>query len=152
MSGREEGNDDASYLNGDDDSAAGDFLLTSQQDTTLDATADNVVRDQGFFMTNASDVPFNVQQDPKKMVVAGHVIFNQAGKCTTRHKQTIEGTSRERYMVQSLCATSPGQASPLLQPGASLFPRHYYAAAEHDECSILGAEPLFLLCSKTHPY
>ena len=152
LSGNEDGNNGKSYLGSDDDSIMDDFLSTSRQDTTLDLTTNNAVQDQGFLTMNAGDDPINVLQDPKTVVVGGHVIFNQAGKCTTRSKQTIEGNSRERYMVQSLCATSPGQASPLLQPGASLFTRHYYASAEHGECSILGAEPLFLLCSKTNLY
>ena len=136
----------------DDDLFVDDLLVTSLQDITLDITNDNMVHDQGFFSTDVGDEPVNIVPDNKMIVVAGHVIFNQAGKCTTRHNQSITGTSRKRYIIQSLCASTPGQAFPLLQPEACLFPRHFYISAQHDECSILGAQPLFLLCSKTHPY
>ena len=67
-------------------------------------------------------------------------------------KYNIEGTSRQKHLVQSLCATVPGQASPLLQPEASLFPRHFYIAAKNDPCAILGARPIFLISSKKHCY
>ena len=62
------------------------------------------------------------------------------------------GTNCQRHLIQKLCATIPGQASPLIQPEATLFPHHFYAAAEHDQCSILGAQLIFLLSSKTYPY
>ena len=129
-----------------------DIIVNSPIDETLDTSIDNVVNDEGFTTTDAGDEPVNIQQNETMISVAGHVIFNQVGKCTTRHKQTINGTSRQKYIVQSLCATTPGQASPLIQPESSIFPRHFYISATNDECSILGAQPLFLLCSKTHPY
>ena len=150
--------DEESYLNineeniEDQDALDVDVIINCQLDHTLDLTPDNVINDEGFFTTHTGDEPVNVEQHKNMTTVAGHVIFNQAGKCTTRHNQTINGTSRQQYIVQSLCATTPGQASPLLQPEASLFPRHFYISAANDDCSILGAQPLFLLCAKTHPY
>ena len=150
--------DNATYVEINDevveesDSLDIDIIVNSQIDETLDITTDNVVNDEIFTTTDAGDEPVNIEQSEKMMTVAGHVIFNQAGKCTTRHNQTIKGTSRQQYIVQSLCATTSGQASPLIQPEASIFPRHFYISATNDECSILGAQPLFLLCSKTHPY
>ena len=55
-------------------------------------------------------------------------------------------------MIQILCATVPGKVSPLLQPEAALFPRHFYITAANDTCSILGARPLFLMNEKPNPY
>lgn len=131
-------------------SAAGDdFLVTTEQDTTLDLTHDNMPVNQGFFTTNSGDEPVNVGRDNSRDdMMNGHVMFNVAGSMTQRRNHTITGTSRQRHLVQSLCATSSGQASPLLQLEAALFPRHYYASAEHDSCSILGAMPLFLYTAK----
>ena len=139
-------------LENDDNSFTDDLLVNTQQDYSLDMTNDNMVNNQGLFFTNVGDNPINTVSNNKMAVVSGRVIFNQAGKCATRHKETITGTSRERDIVQSLCASTPGQAFPLLQPEACLFPRHFYISAQHDDCSILGAQPLFSLCSKTNPY
>ena len=80
------------------------------------------------------------------------MVFNQAGSCTQRKKYSINGTNRQKHMIQKLCSTIPGRALPLLQPEATLFPRHFYIAAEKDKCSILGAQPIFLVSEKTHPY
>ena len=33
-----------------------------------------------------------------------------------RQKYSIEGSSKQKHLVQSLCSTVPEQASPLLQP------------------------------------
>ena len=69
-----------------------------------------------------------------------------------RGKSNIYGTSRQLHLIQSLCATVPGTASPLLQPEASLFPRHFFIAAQHYRISILGARPLFLFNKETCSY
>ena len=110
------------------------------------------LKKQGFFTTHSGDSPANIFQDKNRLTITGHVIFNQAGTCTRRRKHNIEGTSRQKHIVQSLCATIPGQASPLLQPEASLFPRHFYISAKKDKCSILGARPIFLMNSKRYNY
>ena len=51
-----------------------------------------------------------------------------------------------------MCATTSGKNAPLLQPESSLFPRHFYISAKTDNCSILGARPLFCMNSKTFNY
>ena len=151
--------DNSSLVTSDDDMNNVDELIDSmvnntvysEQDTSLDLTADNNT-EFGFATTHSGDTTTNIVQDLRTDTVSGHVIFNQAGSCTTRRYQHINGTSRQKHIIQSLCATVPGQASPLLQPEASLFPRHFYISAQNDNCSILGARPLFLMSSKTHPY
>ena len=140
----EEDNEEDNFMN--------THVVFSNQDPTLNQTQDNINTNHGFFTTHTGDSPINILQDQKKLSVTGHVIFNQAGTCTTRKNHNITGTSRQKHLVQSLCATIPGQASPLLQPEASLFPRHFYIAANNDKCSILGARPLFLINSKRHIY
>ena len=152
------GDDDSSYLDlldenlNEEEILDVDVLINLERDDSLDLSSDNIIINEGFLTTNAGDQPANVNQNNEMLRVDGHVIFNQVGRCTSRNNQTITGTSCQQYMVQSLCATTSGQSPPLLQPEASLFPRHFYISASHDECSILGAQPLFLLCSKTHPY
>jgi len=102
--------------------------VTTEQDTTLDLTHDNMPVNQGFFTTNSGDEPVNVGRDNSRDdMMNGHVMFNVAGSMTQRRNHTITGTSRQRHLVQSLCATSSGQSSPLLQLEAALFPRHYYS-------------------------
>ena len=123
-----------------------------EQDPTLDLTEDNINIEIGFATTNAADIGINKEQDLTTDTVSGHVIFNQAGSCLNRGNCNIHGTSRQSHLIQSLCATIPGTASPLLQPEASLFPRHFYIAAQHDSISILGARPLFLYNNETCPY
>ena len=140
------------FNNHDIEESINNFAVYSEQDVTLDITVDNSQRSDGFCTTNSGDIPVNINQDLTRDTVSAHVIFNQAGKCTNRRYRNIEGTSRQKHMVQSLCSTIPGQASPLLQPEAALFPRHFYISAKNDKCSILGARPLFLINSKTHPY
>ena len=90
-----------------------------------------------------------MEQSGNSDVVSSHVIFNQVGQCITRHNTSIKGTSRQKHWVQSLCSTSPGDTSPLLQPEASLFPRHFYPASNNDRRSILGA---FLVNARKDPY
>ena len=114
----------------------------------MDQTNDNRNEGNTFYTTNAGECPVNVLQDKVRDTVPGHVIFNQVGSCVNRRNKSIEGTSRQRHLVQSLCASIPGKNAPLLQPEATLFPRHFYISAKTDSCSILGARPLFLMNSK----
>ena len=123
-----------------------------EQDPTLDLTEDNINIEIGFATTNSADIGINKEQDLTTDTVSGHVIFNQAGSCLNRGNCNIHGTSRQSHLIQSLCATIPGTASPLLQPEASLFLRHFYIASQHDSISILGARPLFLYNKETCPY
>ena len=119
----------------------------SEQDPTLNQTLHNQDNNAAFFTKNSGGCPRNVVHDEGRDSVTGHIIFNQVRTCTRRRNQNIEGTSRQKHLVQSLCATIPGQASTLLQPEAILFPRHFYISADKDRCSILGARPLFLINS-----
>jgi hypothetical protein len=115
------------------------FLVTSVQDTTLDLTDDNRQVNIGIPETNAGDIPANVHDRNDSSHVSGHVLFNVAGKCLNRKRGAITGNSRQKFWVQNLCSTSPGESAPLLQPEASLCPRHFYASASKDNRSILGA-------------
>jgi hypothetical protein len=128
------------------------FILSTEQDFTLDTTDNNLNNNEGFITTDAGDIPSNLSQAENSECISGHVIFNQVGTCTSRNHHIITGTSRQYHFIQSLCATSKGQPSPLLQPEATLFPRHFFMSATNDKCSILGAQPVFLLTSKNHPY
>ena len=67
----------------DESSYTDELLVKSQQDYSLDTTNDNMIYDQGFFSTDVGDNPINTISNNKMIVVSGHVIFNQVGKCTT---------------------------------------------------------------------
>jgi len=122
-------NDDSALSEEEDDDVENfisNHVVFSNLDSSLDQSEDNIPDSFGFFTTNSGDLPPNIFQDKNRLAVTGHVIFNQVGTCTRRRKYNIEGTSRQKHLVQSLCATVPGQASPLLQPEASLFPRQFF--------------------------
>ena len=87
-----------------------DILTKSKCDDTLDLTYDNIINNEGFMTTDSGDETQNVTQHDEMLAIDGHVIFNQAGRCTTRHNQTISETSCQRYIVQFLYATTSGQA------------------------------------------
>jgi predicted GIY-YIG superfamily endonuclease len=151
--GSDEGSIDSEGINDENvEAMMENFIVYTQQDTTLDLTEDNRTTNEGFCTTNAGDVPVNIEQDDRKDIISGHVIFNQVGSSLARGKVKISGTSREKHLVQMLCATSPGQASPLVQPEAGIFTRHFYISATNDRCSVLGARPLFLFSSKKNPW
>ena len=96
-----------------------------KQDPALNLTEDNFNVEIGFFTTNAADICVNVEQNLTTDTVSGHVIFNQAGSCLNQGTLNIHSTSRQSHLIQSLCATVPGTASPLIQQVASLFPRKF---------------------------
>ena len=129
-----------------------EFVTFSEQYITLDKKIVNVVNNVGFETTHTGLNAININQNDSILSVSGHVIFNQVGSCTMRRNNNINGTSRQKHFIQSLCATVPGKASPLLQPEAALFPRHFYITSSEDTCSILGARPLFLMNEKHNPY
>ena len=128
------------------------FLISVDQDLTLNATHDSSNDDVGFYTTDAGHLPVNIRLRDGSEHISGHVIFNQAGACTTRRNNIISGTNREKHFVQRLCSTTKGHPSPLLQPEGGIFPRHFYINVEHDARSVLGARPLVLLTAKTNPY
>ena len=129
-----------------------DFVVTTEQDPTLNITVDNRPTDVGFHSTDAGDIPNNVGDQNKTLPVKGHILFNQVGNSLNRRRGGVTGTNAQKFWIQNLCSTSAGDSSPLLQPEASLFPRHYYASASRDRSSVLGARPLFLMSSKTYPH
>ena len=128
---------------------SGLYTLTSVQDPTLDLTEDNCDA-HGFMSTDAGDIPLDVVQSSKSDMVAGHVIYNQVGNCLSRRNRAILGTSRQKHWALTMCSTISGTSFPLIQPEASMFPRHFYIASEIDPLSVLGARPLFCCSSKTH--
>ena len=107
------------------------FVVRSALNTTLDITGDNNNPDTGIIGTNAGDITENVSDGSDHYRVLGHVIFNQVGSCLSRgRKECIVGNSVQNCSVQNLCSTSAGESTPLLQPEASLFPRHFYLSAK----------------------
>ena len=66
--------------------------------------------------TNAGDISLNIEQNLNKDTVSGNVILNKVVSCTTQHKTTITVMIRQKYLVQSLCDTSSGQAYTILEP------------------------------------
>ena len=83
------------------------FIIYSEQDPTIETTEDNVSNNDGFHTSNAGDIPINIEQDITSDTVSGHVVFNQAGSCTQRKKYSINGTNRQKHMIQKLCSTIP---------------------------------------------
>ena len=135
------------------DALFSDYVIFPVQDTSLNLTSDNNVMNEGFFTTNSANISLDVKRNSTDTnAVSGHVIFNQIGNCAMRKTRNINGTSRQKHMIQSLCASTPNQSHPLLQPEASLFPRHFYISASNDLCATLGAQPLFLLTPRKNKY
>ena len=85
----------------------------TDNDPSLNQIEDNINNKLGFFTANSGLTPVNINQDPSRDTVTSHVIFNQIGTFTSRRTTNIDGTSRQKYLIQKLCSTLPGQSSPL---------------------------------------
>ena len=85
------------------------LVVYSEQDLTLDTTEDNINERVGFMTKNSGDIPMNVNQSLSRDTCSGHVLFNRVGSYTLRPRNNIEGTSRPKHMVQSLCAQFLGK-------------------------------------------
>ena len=80
-----------------------------------------------------------------------HVLFNQAGSLCTRFNKRIRGSQVQQNFVQKLVSSVRGYAFPLLYFAATLFPRHFWASATHDETAILGCPPISCMRKASHP-
>jgi len=80
-----------------------------------------------------------------------HVLFNQAGSLCTRFNKRIRGSQVQQNFVQKLVSSIRGFAFPLLYFAATLFPRHFWASATHDETAILGCPPISCMNKASHP-
>lgn len=71
-----------------------------------------------------------------------HVLFNMVGSLLRRYNKPIDGTIRQKHIVQSLVSTVFGVAFPVLFLQAMLFPKHFWCSAPHDPMSVLGCRPI----------
>jgi len=84
--------------------------------------------------------------------VPSHVILNQAATCCQRQRAQIKGSLAQQNFVQRVVSRVFGSSFPLLYLMGTMFPRHYYAAATHDKCAILGSLPLSCFTNQAHPH
>ena len=85
-----------------------DFVVTTEQDPTLNITADNRPTDVGFHSTDAGDIPNNVGDQNKTLPVKGHILLNQVGNSLNRRIGGVTGTNAQKFWIQNLCSTSAG--------------------------------------------
>ena len=104
------------------------------------AQPDITTTDAGYF---AKDI----EQHPSMQRVTGHVLLNQVGICTSRNNQRhIQGSNAEKHFIQSFACKRPGEASPLLQIEAALFPSIFWTEATADPLAYPGALPVAKFC------
>ena len=107
--------------------------------------------------TDAGIYPFNVTETSetsgalKDIIVTGNVLLNQCGTLLTRNSHQIKGSSRGKFLMQKICASTIGTSVPLLQPEASLFPSIFWKMVPNDGV-IAGAIPTPLLSEKCAQY
>ena len=100
--------------------------------------------------THAGEIANEIEETTKyggtfgNIRISGHVLLNQCGTLLTRKKYQIKGSSRHRFFLQKMCATSPSTCIPLMYPEGTLFPSIHWKMA-HDNCSIVGCLPASLL-------
>ena len=136
-----------------------DDYVTSTNDPDFDERSpddqeeDPIVQNQFqlWDSTNTGEYAFNVEGDihekkgvMKDMSINGHVIMNQCGCLLTRKKYLINGSNKQKFFIQKICATSVGSSVPLMYPEAMIFPSIFWKSAK-DNCSIAGAIPAPLL-------
>jgi hypothetical protein len=83
--------------------------------------------------------------------VSGHVLLNQAAVCTRRDEH-ISGNMSQKYFIQRFCATTPGQACPLLILEGCLFNRHCWVNPTKDNHSLLGGLPTWAIRDQSTSY
>ena len=65
---------------------------------------------------------------------------NQAAVCTNRYDKRALGSQPQRHFIQRMCATTPGQAIPILSLEKCLgLGRAFWSCASADPHSVLGA-------------
>ena len=86
--------------------------------------------------------PLLVRGDPSSM--SGCCILNNMGSLLVRRGSKLRGSMNQRFFLQRIVATTPGQTVPLVYPEAMLFPSLFWKEAG-DGGAILGAMPCGLL-------
>ena len=128
------------------------FVTYADVDETQEQTEDNTDLGDEFYTTQAGDIPVHIEHNPDMDRVQGHVLYNQAAVCTTHNDKRITGSQPQRNFVQRLCATTPGQASPILSLEQCLgFGRIFWSCATSDCHAVLGALPSWAYSSTSYP-
>ena len=83
--------------------------------------------------------------------VSGHVILNQCGSLLSRRNHDIKGSSKHKFFLQKIHATSDGESIPLLYPESMLFPS-IFPFCDPDGMPSLGCIPAPLLSSSIQKY
>ena len=77
--------------------------------------------------TDAGELAYTIKEDGSEISrVSGHVILNQCGSLLCRSKHQIKGSSKHKFFLQKIHATSPGNSIPLLYPEHMLFLQQLY--------------------------
>lgn len=121
----------------DDDSFLAFVNIENEHIISEDNFDDFVTRtDEPHIMSNDEDIDYTIpttdagevavtireEGDEKALRVSGHVILNQCGTLLSRAKHEIKGSSKHKFFLQKIHATSPGNCVPLLYPENVLFP------------------------------
>ena len=98
-----------------------DFLIRTDDP---DIICDEEIFDHTIPTTDAGEVAVTIREegDENALRVSGHVILNQCGTLLSRAKHEIKGSSKHKFFLQKIHATSPGNCVPLLYPENVLFP------------------------------
>ena len=106
--------------------------------------------------TDTGEIAVTVEEDnwfesANKVHVSGHVLMNQCGSLLTRKNHEIRGSSKHRFFLQRISATSIGTSIPLLYPEAMIFPSIFWKSIDSNG-SIAGALPASLLSENITQY
>ena len=121
-------------------------------DISMDPTEDNLNLDAGFLTTQARDDHVSIEHNPNMDCISGHVLYNQAAVCTRRYGKRITGSQAQQHFIQRFCATTSGQACPLLSLEPSLYPRVFWKSAASDWLAVLGALSTWIYSTKPNVY
>ena len=83
--------------------------------------------------------------------VSGHVILNQCGSLLSRRNYDIRGSSKHKFFLQKIHATSDSESIPLLYPESMIFPS-IFPFCDPDGIPSLGCIPAPLLSSSIQKY
>ena len=83
--------------------------------------------------------------------VSGHVILNQCGSLLSRRTHDISGSSKHKFFLQKIHATSDGESIPLLYPESMIFPS-IFPFCDPDGIPSLGYIPTPCLSSSIQKY
>ena len=99
--------------------------------------------------TDAGECPYEISEENRneKLSVSGHVLLNQCGSLLTRRKHKLNGSSKHKYFLQRICASTIGISVPLVYPEGMMFPSIFWNSADCHG-SLAGAIPSSLLMEK----